>query len=180
MNRTEFAAGWTMLESVYGEQPADTKTLYARLLKDMDGALWQEVCGHVIIESKWFPKPSEIIDSALRLSELPSLDSQHDAAHAFDLALRAVRRYTPDHHQSLPDVPDDVVVIVRALGGWYRLALVETEDLNWYRKEFIALHQQRYQAHDTRGMIVRGELSARRSTPALPGPGANPAREIEP
>jgi hypothetical protein len=163
----EFAAGWVMLLEVYGDQLKDKsdeerkeqRTLYYRMLREMDGALWQEVCGVAIQSSKWFPRISELVAYASELSRLRSGDpGMHGGDGAFQLALRAVRRLDPFTRKPMCDVRDDVDACVRALGGWGRLALVEEGELGWYRKEFIAAWEGANGLRERLGPVATGRL----------------------
>jgi hypothetical protein len=144
VNKHEFTAGWTLLLEAYADQLKDLTTeerisrrdLYVKMLADMDGELWQEVVGVAIRSSKWFPRISELVEYATSLHRVLQPDAGPDAA--FSHALSAVRRLDPLTLRPLSPVRDDVDRTVRSLGGWERLALVETDQIGWYRKEFLA------------------------------------------
>jgi hypothetical protein len=144
MNKQEFTAGWESLLEYYADQLKEKsddecrkqRDIYARMLKDMDGSLWQEVVGVAIRSSKWFPKISELVGYAAELSRLRG--DTGGAEEAFERALRAVRRLDPLTLRPLSPVREDVDRTVRELGGWGRLGLVEDSELGWYRKEFIS------------------------------------------
>jgi hypothetical protein len=140
----EFGEGYALLVQNYKQQLKEMddderkqqRTLYYKMLKDMDGTLWQEVVGVAIRSSKWFPKISELAGYSAELSRLRG--DTGGAEDAFELALRAVRRLDPLTLRPLSPVRDDVDRTVRELGGWGRLGLVEDSELGWYRKEFIS------------------------------------------
>jgi hypothetical protein len=167
MNAHEFGAGYGLLLAAYADQLKDMsederkqrRNLYVKMLSGMDSHLWQEVCGVAIQSSKWFPKVSELIGYAQELSRVSGGDRALDAGAAFTIALRLVRRLDPLSHKPMSPVRDDVEAVVHSLGGWSRLALVENDELGWYRKEFIAAWTERY------GLVgrlspVRGGLQA--------------------
>jgi hypothetical protein len=162
----EFGQGYALLVQNYRQQLKELddderkqqRTLYYKMLKDMDGVLWQEVVGVAIRSSKWFPKIAELVGHGAELSRLRG--DTGGAEGAFELALRAVRRLDPLTLRPMSPVREDVDRTVRELGGWGRLGLVEDSELGWYRKEFISAWSGRNDILSRLGSVgdgVRGE-----------------------
>jgi hypothetical protein len=163
----EFGMGYALLVEGYKKQLEEMtdderkaqRKLYYKYLKEMDPLVWQEVCGVAIQSSKWFPKISELVGYATDVSRL--LSGAGGADEAFSLALTAVRRLDPLVLKPMSPVREDVDRTVRSLGGWERLALVESSELGWYRKEFHAVWEG---AHGLRDRLsAAGGITAGRT-----------------
>jgi hypothetical protein len=151
--------GWKLLIEYYADQRKDLsdderikqRNIYFKFLKDMDGSLWQEVVGVAIQSSKWFPRIAELVEYAAQLHRVRVPDQGADAA--FEHALTAVRRLDPFSRRPMSPVRDDVDRTVRSIGGWGRFALIETDQLGWYRKEFIAAWEGAHGLRERLGVV---------------------------
>lgn len=177
MTIEEFGQGYALLVTTYGKQLAELseeerkeqRKLFYATLRHIEASVWQEAVGVIITTSKWFPKLSECFDVISGLSSVSGDGATAEAAWA--LAQRAVKRLDPLRLVPLSDVRPDVERVIRELGGWARFALIENEELGWYRKEFLAAWEGRY-AISARAGLVEGDALGRLGSHA--GAGADP------
>ena len=182
MTREQFAQGWTLLLTAYADAVAKLadsdrqarRDLYARMLRDMDGALWEATVAQVIASREFFPKVSEILEVARGLSAAAGGHRTPEAA--FEIARRHVKRLDPfNPNRPMDDPPADIDRVVKELGGWLRFGMIENEQLHWYQKEFIAAYQRLHGAQ----IIQQIGAGASGLQPALAQPGQRALREGE-
>ena len=106
--------------------------LYLESLKDLDYKDVSNAMSDHIRESRFFPKPAEIID---RIK--PALNKTDKANTAWLQLLKAKR----DHGYYNSVVFDDVVIpqCVRAMGGWLKVSDRDAD--TWMHKEFVGLYE---------------------------------------
>lgn len=106
--------------------------LYLESLKDLDYDNVSKAMSDHVRESKFFPKPAEIIE---RIK--PALNKTDKANTAWLQLLKAKRDY--GYYNSV--VFDDVVIpqCIRALGGWLKVSDREAD--TWMHKEFVGLYE---------------------------------------
>ena len=118
---------------LYGTNlPPGAVLLYIEFLKDFEYKDISKAMSDHIRESKFFPKPAEIID---RIK--PALNKTDKANTAWLQLLKAKRDY--GYYNSV--VFDDVVIpqCIRALGGWLKVSDRDAD--TWMHKEFVGLYE---------------------------------------
>lgn len=121
---------------LYGTNlPPGAVLLYIESLKDFEYKDISKAMSDHIRESKFFPKPAEIIE---RLK--PALNKTDKANTAWLQLLKAKRDY--GYYNSV--VFDDVVIpqCIRAMGGWLKVSDRDAD--TWMHKEFVGLYESYY------------------------------------
>ena len=106
--------------------------LYIESLKGFEYKDISKAISDHIRESKFFPKPAEIIE---RIK--PALNKTDKANSAWLQLLKAKRNY--GYYNSV--IFDDVVIphCIRAMGGWLKVSDREAD--TWMHKEFVGLYE---------------------------------------
>ena len=106
--------------------------LYIESLKDLEYEDVSKAMSDHIRESKFFPKPAEIIE---RIK--PALNKTDKANSAWLQLLKAKRNY--GYYNSV--IFDDVVIphCIRAMGGWLKVSDRDAD--TWMHKEFVGLYE---------------------------------------
>jgi hypothetical protein len=123
---------------LYGTNlPPGAVLLYIESLKDFEYKDISKAMSDHIRESKFFPKPAEIIERIR-----PALNKTDKANTAWLQLLKAKRDY--GYYNSV--VFDDVVIpqCIRAMGGWLKVSDRDAD--TWMHKEFIGLYES-YSKH---------------------------------
>ena len=118
---------------LYGTNlPPGAVLLYVESLKDLE---YKDICKAMsdhIRESKYFPKPAEIIERIR-----PALNKTDKANMAWLQLLKAKRNY--GYYNSV--IFYDVVIsqCIRAMGGWLKVSDRDAD--TWMHKEFVGLYE---------------------------------------
>lgn len=116
-----------------------TMTVYAESLSHLHDSTFLAAVGRCLRECKFFPVPAEILSRADEL--LTDAGCLPDAPEvAWSRVRSAIRGYYPGQPSGLPD---DLLSIVRQMGGIHNMALAEGEyEQSRQRKEFIELYTE--------------------------------------
>jgi len=107
--------------------PAETASVYAQLLADVDDALLVAAVKHHAATSKWFPTVAELREAALELRDVA--DGVPTAEEAWGEVCEKMRRYPPvplENGWRVPEFSHPLILkAVNVLGGWVELGRSE-------------------------------------------------------
>ena len=136
-----FKQGMAQMTAMWPDRsPAPTTiAVYAEALSHLHDSTFLAAIGRCLRECRFFPVPAEILSRADEL--LTDAGCLPDAPEvAWNRVRSAIRAFYPGKSSGLPD---DLLPIVRQMGGLHNLAMAEGEyEQSRQRKEFIELYSE--------------------------------------
>lgn len=141
MTGDAFRQGMARLTAMWPDRSpsADTTAVYADALRHLDDSVFLAAVRRCLAECRFFPVPAEILSRADELlTDAGCLPPSPEVA--WQRVASAIRGYYPGKPSGLPD---DLLNIVREMGGLHNLAMTESEyDRARQRKEFLELYAE--------------------------------------
>jgi hypothetical protein len=130
LNKTKFLKFMTTISEVFDKTLSETlMDVYWKALEPFTDEQCEKAFNEVIVSSRFFPKPVDIIEKMQR---------EDKATEAWVQVLKAMQ------HVGISEIPTfhDPAInsAIEAMGGWMQLASMEIEDRRWQRKEFEDLY----------------------------------------
>lgn len=141
MSPDAFQQGMKRLSGMWPDRSPspETAAVYAEALSHLHDTTFLASIGRCLRECKFFPVPAEILSRADELlTDAGCLPDTPEVA--WNRVRSAIRAYYPGQSSGLPD---NLLAIVRQMGGIHNLASAEGEyEQSRQRKEFIELYSE--------------------------------------
>jgi hypothetical protein len=133
--------------------------LYFRALSDVSDSDFEHACGEHMRRSKWFPKPSELLEL---LHGTAAKQAEIEAVQAWEAVLNTLKYYGAE---ALAKMEGKSGMAIRQIGGAERFRIAKETELQWLQKEF----EKRYQDACIYPMLCAPEKMDLKSLPQLKG-----------
>lgn len=109
--------------------------LYFRALSDVSDSDFEIACGEHMRRSKWFPKPSELLEI---LRGPVEKQAEIEAVHAWESVMKTLKYHGAE---ALGKIAGKAGMAISQIGGADRFRIAKETELPWIQKEF----EKRYQ-----------------------------------
>ncbi len=133
MNRNTLKQALIMLAEIYEKDitQATLEAYWLVLQEKEDRELLQAVKNH-IKKSKWFPKPSELLE------EIEG-DMTYKSEKAWNEIQEAINRY--GIYESVEFADTKINEAIQLLGGWVAINMIPVSEVEYKKKEFMKIYQ---------------------------------------
>lgn len=155
MDRETFAKGIAILRASYPQSNANlgddnVVEVWYSMLEDLDGDRFTVGVKKIVQTEKFLPAISEIREKVLG-NTAGNLEAK--ALAAWQKVLHAIRRAGYCNSVSFPDDPA-IHNAIQIQGGWINLCLLESDQIKFYRPQWLKAYQSFYKTHQEGNLPV--------------------------